>query len=205
MATLSRQVDHKTGDLLRTTVRISKTKGKLNLEKFKIRWVDSLHTGDDFELILQTLEVGRDEGPIILVPQRAGRKPGFQTGSDYQALVFDNPDWLGAHLMEHQDELNHEIWLGICENVPREKRQIATGALWHFAKLLNKLGGGKRKRSRSARASSSPENSVPLTYKAVKESPIESFDALIEQSGEAFESLAADYKNLPESILISRA
>lgn len=176
------------------------------MDKFHIRWMDSVHTGDNFELILQTLEVGRDEGPIILVPQRAASKPGFQAGSDYQALVFDNPDWLGAHLMEHQDELNHEIWLGICENVPREKRQSATGALWHFAKLLNKLRGAKqKKRSRSARASSSPENSVPLTYGAVKESPIESFDALIEQSGEAFESLAADYKNLPESVLISRA
>ena len=175
------------------------------MDTFKIRWVGSVHTGDDFGLILQALDVGHDEGPIILVPQRTSGKIGSKLGSFYQALVFDNPDWLGAHLVEHQDELSHEIWLGICENVPQEKRQNATGALWHFAKLLNKLGGKDRKPSRSARTISSPENCVSLTYGAVKEAPIERFDAFIVQSGDAFESLAADYKNLPASVMISRA
>lgn len=175
------------------------------MDKFKIRWVDSFHTGDYFEHILQALEVGRDEGPIILVPQRAARKLGSQARSNYQALVFENPDWLEAHLMEHQTELDHEIWLGICENVPREKRQSATGALWHFAKLLDELGGRNRKHPRSARAISSSENSSSLTYGAVKAPPIESFNAFLEQSGDAFESLAAEYKNFPASVLISRA
>lgn len=192
-------------NLLPIIVKTFKMEGTMKLDKFKIRWVDSVHTGDDFELILQTIEMGRDEGPIILVPRRSARKPGSQKGADYQALVFDNPDWLDAHFMEHQDELNHEIWLGICENVPREKRPNATGALLYFANLLNELGGRNRKSPRSVKAISSSENLISLTYGAVKESPIESFDALIEQSGEAFESLAADYKNLPKSILISRA
>lgn len=170
------------------------------MDKFQLRWIDSLHTGDDFEIILQALEVGRDEGPIILVPGTASRKSASQMRSDYHALVFDNPDWLGAHLAEHQDELSHEIWLGICENVPREKRQIATGALLQFAKLLNELRVRKSKPRRSARALSRE----PLTCGSVKEPPIESFDVLLEQSGEVFEEIAAEFKNLPASILISR-
>ena len=59
------------------------------MDKFRIRWVDSMHTGDNFELILQALEVGRDEGPIILVPRRAARRLGTKAGADYQALVFE--------------------------------------------------------------------------------------------------------------------
>lgn len=171
------------------------------MDKFRIRWVDSMHTRDDFELILQALEVGRDEGPIILVPQRTARRLGTKAGADYQALVFENPDWLGAHLVEYRDQLDQEIWLGVCEDVPRDRRQNATGALWHFAKLINELGGRNRKLPRPARAASSE----PLMYGAVKAPPTESVEAFLEQSGDAFESLAAEYKNLPASVLISRA
>ncbi|GEO00582.1 hypothetical protein NSE01_24140 [Novosphingobium sediminis] len=171
------------------------------MDKFRIRWVDSMHTGDDFELILQALEVGLDEGPIISVPRQAARRLGTKVGADYQALVFDNPDWLGAHLMEHRDQLDQEIWLGVCEDVPRDRRQNATAALWHFAKLINELAGRNRKLPRPARAASS----APLVYGAVEESPTESVEAVLEQSGEAFESMASEYKDFPASILISRA
>lgn len=171
------------------------------MDKFRIRWVDLMHTGDDFELILQALEVGRDEGPIILVPRRTARRLGPQVGADYQALVFDNPDWLGAHLIEHRDQLDHEIWLGVCEDVPREKRRNATGALWHFAKLINELAGRKPKVPRPARAALS----TSFVYGAVKEPPTEHVEAFLEQSGDAFESLATEHRNLPTSVLISRA
>lgn len=171
------------------------------MDKFRIRWVDSMHTGDDFERILQALEVGRDEGPIILVPRRTVLRLGPQAGADYQALVFDNPDWLGAHLIEHRDQLDHEIWLGVCEDVPREKRQNATGALWHFAKLINEFAGRNRKLPRPARAAPS----ASLVYGAVKEPPTECVEAFLEQSGDAFESLAAEHKSFPASVLISRA
>lgn len=171
------------------------------MDKFRIRWVDSMHTGDDFELILQALEVGRDEGPIILVPRRTARRLGTQAGADYQALVFENPDWLGAHLIEHRDQLDHEIWLGVCEDVPREKAQNAKGALWHFARLVDELAGRNRKLSRPAKAAAS----ASLVYGAVKEPPTECVEAFLEQSGDAFESLAAEYKSFPASVLISRA
>lgn len=171
------------------------------MDTFRIRWVDSMHTADDFELILQALEVGRDEGPIILVPRRTARRLGPQAGADYQALVFDNPDWLGAHLIEHREQLDHEIWLGVCEDVPREKRQNATGALWHFAKLIDELSGRNRKLPRPARAAAS----ASLVYGAVKEPATECVEAFLEQSGDAFESLAAEYESLPASVLISRA
>ena len=171
------------------------------MDKFRIRWVDSMHTGDDFELILQALEVGRDEGPIILVPRRTARRLGTQAGADYQALVFENPDWLGAHLIEHRDQLDHEIWLGVCEDVAREKAQNATGALWHFARLVDELAGRNRKLSRPAKAAAS----ASLVYGAVKEPPTECVEAFLEQSGDAFESLAAEYRSFPASVLISRA
>ncbi|WP_168727534.1 MULTISPECIES: hypothetical protein [Sphingomonas] len=171
------------------------------MDKFRIRWVDSVHTCDDFELILQALEVGRDEGPIILVPRRTARRLGTKAGADYQALVFENPDWLGAHLVEYRDQLDHEIWLGVCEGVPREKRQNATVALWHYAKLINELAGRHRKLPRPARAASS----APLVYGAIKEPPTECVEAFLEQFGDAFESMAAEYKNFPANILISRA
>lgn len=169
------------------------------MDKFRIRWVDLMHTGDDFELILQALEVGRDEGPIILVPQRTARRLGTKAGADYQALVFENPDWLGAHLVEYRNQLDQEIWLGVCEGVPREKRQDATVALWHYAKLINELAG--RKRPRPGRAGSL----APLVYGAVEEPPAECVEAFLEQSGEAFETMALEYKNIPATILISRA
>ena len=170
------------------------------MDKFRIRWVDSVHTCDDFELILQALEVGLDEGPIISVPRRAARRLGTKAGADYQALVFENPDWLGAHLVEYRDQLNHEIWLGVCEGVPRERRQDATVALWHYAKLINELAGWNRKLPRPGRAGSL----APLVYGAVKEPPAEFVEAFLEQSGDAFESMAAEYKNFPANILISR-
>ena len=99
------------------------------MDKFRIRWVDSVHTCDDFELILQALEVGRDEGPIILVPRRTARRLGTKAGADYQALVFENPDWLGAHLVEYRDQRSRpSTWCnfggglgssscGLCGNV----------------------------------------------------------------------------------------
>lgn len=175
------------------------------MDRFRVRWIDSVHTGDDFEQILQFLEVGRDEGPLILVPQQTSHRPRFDAKQNYQAVVFENPDWLGAHLAEHRHDLNHQIWLGISEAVPREKRDLATAALWHFAKLLNDLAGSNKKRKKTMGTAEGVEAAKPFNYQAIEQAPISSFNAVLEQTGEAFVEVAAAHRDLPSSILISRA
>ncbi|MBO9380884.1 hypothetical protein GG804_29475 [Sphingomonas histidinilytica] len=175
------------------------------MDSFTIRWMESMHTGDDFSFINQTLEAGLDEGPLILAPQKARRTPPSGMQQDYRALVFVNPDWLAAHLVEHQEELSHEFWLGICQDVPRERRETAESALWHFAKLLDDLSGRNRKRPRPAKAALSNENSRPLTYGSVTDPTISNFEAVLEQVGDGFDAVALAHKSLPARILISRA
>jgi hypothetical protein len=172
------------------------------MDNFSIRWVGTVHTGDDFELILQTLEAGRDEGPLILAPRASFRTPSSDTNRNYRSLVFENPDWLGAHLAEHRNDLNHEIWLGICQEVPREKRDLATAALWHFAVLLDDLAKRNKRRPRPARAAAIEENLKPLDYGTVGTAPISSFKAVLSHSGEAFDDVAAAHGALPPTILI---
>jgi len=171
------------------------------MDNFSIRWVGTVHTGDDFELILQTLEAGRDEGPLILVPRASFRTPSSGTNRNYRSLVFENPDWLGAHLAEHREDLNHEFWLGICQEVPHGKRDLAAAALWHFAALLNDLVKRSTRRPRPARAAANKER-APMDYGAIETAPISSFRAILNHTGDAFDDLALAHGALPPSILI---
>ncbi|QHD69732.1 hypothetical protein GS397_23640 [Sphingobium yanoikuyae] len=173
-----------------------------DLEKIKVRWVDTMHTGDDFDLILQALEVGLDEGPLMLVPRR--RRPAPQAEASYHAQVFENPDWLRAHFSEHESELNHEFWIGICENLDCQRRDTATAALWHFCRLTDALAGRNKKGRRLAQSIRENKGERELTYGAIPAPPQDSFDAVLENVGDAFDDVALLHKDLPRTILISR-
>ena len=175
------------------------------MDKVKIRWLDSQHTGDDFEQIIQSMEVGDDEGPIILLPVRQRGRNSNNASARYPAQLFKNPLWLGAHLVEYADDLNHEFWLGVCEASPKAITDVATSGLWYFKELLNDLGGMNRRTRFKKSAREEAEKFASMTGSAEPVPPMTAVDILIENTGEAFEDIAHAFSELPRSIMISRA
>lgn len=175
------------------------------MKKFTLRWIGSMHTGDEFELILQALEAGLDEGPLVVAPQPPSRGSGQRKASHYRAQVFENPDWLRAHFAEHSDDLDNEFWIGICENIDRRHQGTATAALWHFSRLLDELAGRYKVRSKPSHSAPEGQNDSQLTYGAITSSPQDSFVAILDNVGEAFAEVSRMHRGLPSSVLISRA
>lgn len=175
------------------------------MDKLQIRWIEPQHTGDDFEQIRRAMEVGDDEGPIVLLPVPQRRAGSTRASSRYPAQLFENPLWLIAHLVEHRDGLDREFWLGICEAPAGRKTSAATSGAWYFKELLNELGGMNRRSRLPARASKEAEEFAGMTYGAISEPPLIAIDIVIENAGDAFEDIAQTLDELPRSILISRA
>ena len=175
------------------------------MDRVQIRWIEPQHTGDDFEQIKRSMEVGDDEGPIILLPVRQDRSKIARASARYPAQLFDNPLWLGAHLYEYADDLNHEFWLGVCEASPEASTEVATSGLWYFKELLNDLGGMNRRARFKKPAREEADKFASMTYEAIPEPPMAAVDIIIENAGEAFEDIAEAFGELPRSILISRA
>ncbi|VVT00495.1 hypothetical protein [Erythrobacter sp. EC-HK427] len=175
------------------------------MKRVQIRWIESQHTGDDYEQIKQAMEIGDDEGPIILLPVRQRRGGTTKASARYPAQLFENPLWLIAHLVEHGDDLNCEFWLGIYENPADDETRAATSGAWYFKELLNDVGGMNRRSRLPARAREEAETFASMTYGAISEPPLTSIDIIIENAGEAFEEVSNAFGNLPHTILISRA
>ena len=175
------------------------------MDKLQIRWIEPQHSGDDFEQIKHAMEVGDDEGPIILLPVRQQRGGSAKASSRYPAQLFENPLWLIAHLVEHRDDLDREFWVGICDVRPDDETRASTSGAWYFKELLNELGGMNRRSRLPARAKAEAEKFASMTYGAISEPPLNSVDMIIENTGEAFEDIAQAFGELPHSILISRA
>ena len=175
------------------------------MDRLIIRWIEPQHTGDDFEQIKKSMEVGDDEGPIILLPVRQRRSGITKANARYPAQLFENPLWLVAHLVEHADDLDREFWLGVCEATPESEVGIATSGAWYFKELINELGGMNRRSRLPARAREEAEKFAGMTYGAISEPPLTAIDIIIENTGEAFEDIAHAFGELPRSIMISRA
>lgn len=175
------------------------------MDKLQIRWIEPQHTGDDFDQIKHAMEVGDDEGPIILLPVRQRRGGSPKASSRYPAQLFENPLWLIAHLVERRDGLDREFWIGICEVPAGGETSAATSGAWYFKELLNQLGGMNRRSALPARASKEAEEFAGMTYGAISEPPLTAINIIIENAGEAYEDIAEAFGKLPRSILISRA
>ncbi|MEE4212433.1 MAG: hypothetical protein V2I43_24580 [Parvularcula sp.] len=175
-----------------------------SMDKLQIRWIEPQHTGDDFEQIKQSMEVGDDEGPIILLPVRQRRSGITKASARYPAQLFENPLRLIAHLAEHKDDLDREFWLGICEVPAGGEPDVATSAVWYFKELLNELGGMNRRSRLPARAQEEAEKFGGMTYEAIPEPPLSAVDMIIDNTGEAFADIAKALGDLPRSIMISR-
>jgi hypothetical protein len=174
------------------------------METLRIRWIDSQDMGDDFEQLKQSMEIGDDEGPIILlpVPQRG---PGIRKATTrYPAQLFENPLWLVAYLFEHADDLNTEVWLGICEVSTRSQAATATSGAWYFKQLINDLGGMNRRSRVPAKAKKNSAKFANMTHWLISEPPLPVVDIIIENTGEAFEEIAEAFDKLPRSVMISR-
>lgn len=175
------------------------------MEKVQIRWIEPQHTGDDFEQIKQSMEVGDDEGPLILLPVRQRHSGTTKASARYPAQLFENPLWLIAHLVDHRDDLDREFWVGICEVPASDETRAATSGAWYFKELMNELGGMNRRSRLPARAREEAEKFAGMTYGAISEPPLTAIDIIIENTGEAFEDIAHAFGELPRSIMISRA
>lgn len=175
------------------------------MDKVQIRWIEPQHTGDDFDQIKHAMEVGDDEGPIILLPVRQRSSGITKASTRYPAQLFENPLWLVAHLVEHADDLDREFWLGVCEAWPASEVGVATSGAWYFKELMNELGGMNRRSRLPARAREDAEKFAGMTYGAISEPPLTAIDIIIENTGEAFEDIAHAFGELPRSIMISRA
>ncbi|WP_454597625.1 hypothetical protein [Qipengyuania sp. SM2507] len=175
------------------------------MDRVKIRWIEPQHTGDDFDQIKHAMEVGDDEGPIILLPARQRRSGIIKASARYPAQLFKNPLWLVAHLVEHANDLDREFWLGVCEASPESEADVATSGAWYFKEILNELGGMNRRSRLPVRAKEEAEKFAGMTYGAVSEPPLTAIDIIIENAGEAFKDIAHVLGDLPHSIMISRA
>jgi len=175
------------------------------MDNFKIRWIEPQHTGDDLDQIKHAMEVGDDEGPIILLPVRQRGRGITKASTRYPAQLFEHPLWLVAHLVEHADDLDRDFWLGVCEASHESKAGISTSGAWYFKDLLNALGGMNRRSRLPARAKDEAEKFAGMTYGAISEPPLTAIDITIENAGEAFEDIAHAFGDLPHSIMISRA
>ena len=170
-----------------------------------IRWIEPQHTGDDFEQIKHAMEVGDDEGPIILLPVGQRGSKITKASTRYPVQLFENPLWLVAHLVEHADDLDREFWLEVCEASPESEADVATSGAWYFKEILNELGGMNRRSRLPARAKEEAEKFAGMTDEAIPEPPLTAVDILIENAGDAFEDIAEAFGKLPRSIMISRA
>ena len=174
------------------------------MERARIRWIEPQHTGDDFDQIKYAMEIGDDEGPIILLPVRQHGRGVSKASGRYPAQLFETPLWLIAHLVEHASDLDREFWIGICED-PQRSTDAVTSGLWYFKELLNRLGGMNRSRRLPARGRQEADRFAAMTYGAISEPPLTAIDIVIENSGDAFDDIAKGLGDLPRSILISRA
>lgn len=173
------------------------------MERARIRWIEPQHTGDDFDQIKYAMEIGDDEGPIILLPVRQRGGGVSKASGRYPAQLFENPLKLIAHLVEYANDLDREFWIGICE-YPERRTDAVTSGLWYFKELLNRLGGMKRSTRLPARSRQEAERFAAMTYGAISEPPVTALDIVIENTGEAFDDIAKVMGDLPRSILISR-
>jgi hypothetical protein len=174
------------------------------MERARIRWIEPQHTGDDFDQIKRALEIGDDEGPIILLPVRQRGRGMSKASGRYPAQLFENPLRLIAHLVEHANDLDREFWIGICED-PERSPDAVTAGLWYFKDLLNRLGEMNRSTRLPARGRQEADRFAAMTYGAISEPPLMAIDIVIENSGNAFDDIAKAMGDLPRSILISRA
>jgi len=175
------------------------------MDRLKIRWIEPQHTSDDFDQIKHAMEVGDDEGPIILLPVRQRGRGITKASTRYHSQLFKNPLSLVAHLVEHADDLDREFWLGVCEASPESEVGIATSGAWYFKELMNELSGINRRSRLTAQAREEAEKFAGMTYGAISKPPLTAIDIIIENAGEAFEDIAQAFGKLPRSILISRA
>lgn len=140
------------------------------MERARIRWIEPQHTGDDFDQITRAMEIGDDQGPIILLPVRKRGRGNSKASGRYPAQLFENPLELIAHLDAHTEDLDREFWIGICEDPERSTEGVTSG-LWYFKELLNRLGGMHRSKTINSKGRQEAAKFAAMTYSAIPGPP----------------------------------
>lgn len=175
------------------------------IHKFEIRWAESQHGSTDWNIIVDCFERYHDDVPVMLLPCDPpgwSRPPALKP---YRAQVFRNVLWLESHLAHHADQLDSEIWLGLCEGVSTENCEIAVSALWHLAELLNDVGKLNPRVATPALAARRAREAAKLPdldYGSIKGPALSDFRAIVSHIGDPVEEILAAYGDLPESMMI---
>lgn len=126
-----------------------------------VEWKTSQNSADDISRIQSSLELGLDEGPILMIEDsRLLRKP----------LIFSDFARFAAHLASRENDDSTDLWLGVARTYANVDEAIA--ALTVLARVYlaeprigrrrpRRKGGGMKGKRRAADAQPDPYMSAP--------------------------------------------
>jgi hypothetical protein len=154
-----------------------------------IDWPCSHDASDGDDAIMQSLEAGYDEGPLIVVPWgRPGRGWGRPAGD---ALVFADASQYLAHLAMHADEVSGERSVGLVRGSACRNGEAALAALVGLRGQLSGAAQPPRGPGRARR----PE---PLNYAAYAGTPVFDGEVRVEHVGEGLDDARSRFPAIRE-------
>lgn len=172
------------------------------MDRLHIRWDGPHHTGDDTSLLRDAIAIADDEGPIILVPNHRRGRAKSKAALAYGTQVFESMSWLISHIAVHGEDLDCEFMLGICEDVPQDRRDLAISGLCRIGHFLNKTAGFARKQRVPGTAQTSVKNWAEMKHGTVSDAPVKDFSLRVENGGDSYEEIARLFPDLLPNMLI---